>query len=185
MSRIQSLNCAIRICVNAWNSECMEHVVTLRLITNTARLKTMILFVVFCKFFKGLWHCSKTQIVYGDERFGMMLAAVMAMYPTTESVICSAILTVSQKFRQGSPTSCLLLIIFVNVLIGSIKKSISQIDLLYGYKWMTVLLSTSRANMYTKLRILKEYCNGYGMRVNSAKTSFICHQWRDRRQRAF
>ena len=24
--------------------------------------------------------------------------------------------------------------------------------------------------MYTKLRILKEYCNEYGMRVNSAKT---------------
>ena len=37
----------------------------------------------------------------------------------------------------------------------------------------TVLLSTSRENMYTKLRILQEYCNEYGMRVSNAKTKFF------------
>ena len=51
-----------------------------------------------------------------------MLAAVMVMYCTTESLIGSAISTASQGVRQGSPTSCLLFIIFVNVLIRFVKE---------------------------------------------------------------
>lgn len=33
----------------------------------------------------------------------------------------------------------------------------------------TVMLSTSRENMYRKLRILQKYCNEYGMKINNEK----------------
>ena len=37
----------------------------------------------------------------------------------------------------------------------------------------TVLLSTSRENIYTKLRILKNFCCEYDMRVNNVKTKLF------------
>lgn len=38
----------------------------------------------------------------------------------------------------------------------------------------TVMLSTSRENMYRKLRILQKYCNEYGMKINNEKKKQVC-----------
>ncbi len=108
----------------------------------------------------------------------VMLAALVAMYRTTESIIGSAVLTASQEVRQESPTSCVLFAMFVNMLIRSVKENCRPevfIEWLQILMFMddTVLLSTSRENMYIKLKILQKYCKEYGMRVNSAKTKFF------------
>lgn len=102
----------------------------------------------------------------------MMLAAMVAMYRTTESIIGSAVLTTSKGVRQGSPTSCFLFVMFVNILIRSVNEKCRPevfIDWLQILMFMDDTVSTSRENMYTKLRILQNYCKDYGMSVNSAK----------------
>ncbi len=111
-----------------------------------------------------------------------MLAGLVVMYRTTKSIIGSAVLTASQGVRQGSPTSSFLFVMFVNMLIRSAKENCRPevfIEWLQFLMFMDdkVLLSTSRENIYIKLRILQKYCKEYGMRVNNARTKFFCHQW--------
>ena len=52
-----------------------------------------------------------------------MLLALVAMYKSTQSVIGTALITVSLGVRQGSPTSCLLFVLFVNDLIKLVKEN--------------------------------------------------------------
>ena len=67
----------------------------------------------------------------------IMLGAISAMYSVTESVICSAVFTATIEVRQGSPTSCLLFLHYVNDLIKLIKNSYRN----YGFlKWLHVLI---------------------------------------------
>ena len=39
----------------------------------------------------------------------------------------------------------------------------------------TVLLSTSREKMISKLSLLKRFCDEYGMKVNESKTKSFCN----------
>lgn len=80
--------------------------------------------------------------------------------------------------RQGSPTSCLLFIIFVNDLIALIKNGCGVDGFLVWLHTLvlmddTVLLSTTRQGMQRKITLLNEYCKGYGMSVNNMKTKFF------------
>ena len=80
--------------------------------------------------------------------------------------------------RQGSPTSCLLFIIFVNDLITLVKDNCKEDGLL---SWLhilvlmddTVLLATTREGMLHKIGLMKSLCDNYGMKVNEAKTKFF------------
>ena len=107
-----------------------------------------------------------------------MLAAIMAMYRVTESIVASAVVTATRGVRQGSPTSCLLFIIFVNELIRVMKEKCQAEPLLEWLHIMmlmddTVLLSTSRCKMIKKVQVLKQFCEKYGMVINSSKTKFF------------
>ncbi len=79
---------------------------------------------------------------------------------------------------QGSPTSCLLFIIFVNDLIALIKNGCDVDGFLVGLLNLvlmddTVLLSTTRQGMQRKLTLLNEFCMGHEMCVNNVNTK-IC-----------
>lgn len=83
---------------------------TLRLIISMTKLKTVKLFVFFADFSKAYDIVPRRKLLMVMKGLGcraVMLAAVVAMYRTTESVIGSAVLIVSQGVRQGSPTACL------------------------------------------------------------------------------
>ncbi len=72
---------------------------------------------------------------------------------------------------QGSPTSCILFIIFVDELIKMmIKERCSPERFL---EWMTLLFSTIRTNLIRKGEILDNFCKDYGMSVNNDKTKFF------------
>ncbi len=80
--------------------------------------------------------------------------------------------------RQGSPTSCLLFIIFVNDLIALIKNGCDMDGFLIWLHTLvlmddTVLLSTTRQGMQRKLTLLNEYWKGRGMCVSNVKTKFF------------
>ncbi len=107
-----------------------------------------------------------------------MLLAIVAMYKLTECIVGTAIVTASTGVHQGCLTSCLLFVIFVNDLITLIKQNCCADGFL---AWLhvlvlmddTVLLSTSRAAMLNKIRILKDFCTSHGMEINLKKTKFF------------
>ncbi len=109
---------------------------------------------------------------------GVMLAALIALYRVTDSVLGTVIISVTVGVRQGSPTSCLLFILYVNDLIKLVKESSAPEGFL---SWLhllvlmddTVLLSTSRASMLRKLRTLKQFCDNYGMKINVSNSIFF------------
>ena len=80
--------------------------------------------------------------------------------------------------ETSSPTSCFLFIIFVNELIRVMKEKCQAEPLLEWLHIMmlmddTVLLSTSRCKMIKKVQVLKQFCEKYGMVINSSKTKFF------------
>ena len=108
----------------------------------------------------------------------VMLLALISMYKTTQSIIGTALVTTCMGVRQGSPTSCLLFVLFVNDLIKLFKERCGPDGFLAWLHLLvfmddTVILSTSRNGALTKLGLLKEFCNTHGMIVNDSKTKFI------------
>ena len=106
-----------------------------------------------------------------------MLVALMALYSSTTSLLGSAFITATIGVRQGSPTSCFLFILFVDVLIRRLKACPDDGWLKWLHSLMlmddTVIFATTRERMAEKLSILEEYCSEYGMIVNEAKTKFM------------
>uniref|UniRef100_A0A0P4VRG8 Reverse transcriptase domain-containing protein n=1 Tax=Scylla olivacea TaxID=85551 RepID=A0A0P4VRG8_SCYOL len=160
---------------------CIEHIVTLRLLVDTARRKKEKLFVMFVDFSKAYDLIPRNKLLTVLKRLGcgmVMLGALTAMYRVTQSVVGSALFTATLGVRQGSPTSCILFIIYINELVKMIKEQCMPerfLDWLHVLVLMddTVLLSTSRANLIKKVEILDQFCRDYGMYVNNAKTSFF------------
>ena len=160
---------------------CMDHVVTLRLLMDVARRKKMKLFVTFIDFSKAYDSVPRYKLFLLLKQMGCgmtMLLALVAMYRCTSSVIGTAIVAATIGVRQGSPTSCILFVLYVNVMIKMLKQG-SPVD---GFlSWLhimvmmddTILLSTSREGMLNKIKILYEYCSMYGMIVNNSKTKFM------------
>ncbi len=88
--------------------------------------------------------------------------------------------------RQGSPSSCVLFIIYVNEVIALIKNFwfLTRLHILMLMN-DTVLFSTTRHDIEYKLRLLKEYCQDYGMFVNNKKTKFFALNCSPEERRSF
>ena len=103
---------------------CLEHIVTLRLLTDYAKKKKRKLFIIFVDFKKAYDLVPRHILLSILRRLGCgaaMLGVIAAMYSVTQNVIGTAIITTVIGVRQGSPTSCLLFILYVNDLIKLIK----------------------------------------------------------------
>ena len=104
---------------------CLEHIVSLRLACDMARRKKFKLFVTFIDFSKAYDRVPRDNLFRVLQRLGCgsaMLCALVAMYSVTESWVGTALVSITFGVRQGSPTSYLLFIIFVNDLIRIIKE---------------------------------------------------------------
>ncbi len=81
---------------------CLEHIVTLRLVTDTARRRKIKLFVTFIDFSKAYDLVPRKVLFNILKRLGcgtVMLAALVAMYRTTESIIGEAVMTATLGVR--------------------------------------------------------------------------------------
>ncbi len=160
---------------------CIEYIVALRLLTNVARREKHKLFVTFVDVSKAYDRVPRDKLFVILKRIGcgiLMLAALVAMYSVTESMIGGTAMTAALGVRQGSPTSCLLFIVFMNKLIRMLKRSYESdgfLDWLHTLMLMddTVLLSTTREGMINKVTILKIFCSDYGMIISASKTKFF------------
>ncbi|XP_045109713.1 uncharacterized protein LOC123503778 [Portunus trituberculatus] len=160
---------------------CLEHIVSLRMLTDTARRKRLKLFVTFVDFTKAYDLVPRRILMNVLKRLGcgsVMLSALIAMYRVTENIIGSVVVSATTGVRQGSPTSCFLFIVLMNDLIKRIKEKFPPDGFL---KWLhilvlmddTVLLATTRQGMIDKLVEVQRYCNDYGMKMNEGKTKFF------------
>jgi len=151
------------------------------LLIDLAKRKKFTLFVTFVDFTQAYDRVPRATRFRVLQRLGcgaVMLAALVAMYHATQSVLGTAIITATVGVRQGSPTSCILFVLFIDDLIRLLKEKCGRDGFL---SWLhvlvlmddTVLLSTSRAGMSKKMSILLEFCNDYGMKVNMSKTKFF------------
>ena len=160
---------------------CLEHITTLRLITDFAAKRKIKLYIVFVDFAQAYDKVSRVVLFSILKRLGCgatMLLALIAMYKTTQSVIGTTLITASVGVRQGSPTSCLLFVLFVNDLIKIIRERCGPDGFLAWLHVMifmddTVILSTTRNGIKAKLGLLKEFCVTHGMKINVSKTKFM------------
>ena len=144
---------------------CIEHIVTLRLLINVFMRKKLKLFIVFVDFSKAydLVPRSKLFDILVNLGCGItMLAALIAMYSNTTSILGSTTITSTIGVRQGSPTSCYLFVIFVDVLILMLKSKCGPENILGWLHCLmlmddTIIFATSREKMAEKLKILDEY----------------------------
>ena len=160
---------------------CIEHIVTLRLIIDVFLRKKTKLFIVFVDFKKAYDLVPRNRLFEILMNLGCgttMLAALMAIYQDTTSILGSTIISSTIGVRQGSPTSCYLFVIFVDVLILMFKSRCLPEPIL---QWLhclmlmddTIIFATSREKVMEKLNILNEYCTENGMKVNESKTKFM------------
>ena len=160
---------------------CIEQIVALRLLFNYSfkkRKKLFVGFVDFSKAYDRVPRGSLFKILYKLGCGAAMLYAIIAMYCVTRSILGCVIISATMGVRQGSPTSCFLFTIFVNVLIRKFKEQCCHDGFL---QWLhclmlmddTVILATSRAMFKKKLKILEKYCEEYGMVINADKTKFM------------
>ena len=160
---------------------CSEHIVTLRLLIDYAKKKRCKLFITFVDFSKAYDVVPRHMLFMVLRQLGCgaaMLGVIIAMYSTTKSILGTAIITTLLGVRQGSPTSCLLFIIYVNNLIKLIKETCHSDGFL---SWLhllmlmddTVLLATNRKNIIIKVKLLNQFCTRYGMLINEGKTKLI------------
>ena len=160
---------------------CIEHVVTLRLLLDLAKRKKLPLFITFVDFSQAYDRVPRNTLFCMLKRLGcgaVMLAALIAMYHATRSIIGTAVITATVGVRQGSPTSCFLFVLFVNDLIKLIKDNCGLDGFLMWLHVLvlmddTVILSTSRNGMMNKLGFLNQFCQNNGMKVNMSKTKFF------------
>ena len=160
---------------------CIEHIVTLRLLSDYAKKKKTKLFMTFVDFSKAYDLVPRNMLFVVLKRLGcgaVMLSVLISMYSVTQSIIGTAIITTAIGVRQGSPTSCLLFILYVNDLIKLIKETCEPDGFL---SWLhllmlmddTVLLATSRKNISKKINLLVAFCKKYGMVINEGKTKLM------------
>ena len=103
---------------------------------------------------------------------------IIAMYSNWTSILGNTIITSTIGVRQGSPTSCYLFVIFVDVFILLLKARCSAkpiLGWLHSLMLMcdTVILATSREKMVEKLQLLDNYCLKSGMCLNESKTKLF------------
>ena len=141
---------------------CIEHIVTLRLLFNLFLRKKQKLFVVFVDFSKAYDMVPRSRLFDILIELGCgatMLGALVSMYTNTTNFLGSTVITSTLGVRQGSPTSCYLFIIFVDVLILLLKSRCSPEPILGWLQCLmliddTVILATSREKMMEKLKLL-------------------------------
>ena len=159
---------------------CIEHVLALRLIIDYALKENVKLFVLFIDFSKAYDKVPRRTLFKILKNIGCgkrFLSALIAIYKNTINILNSEYVNASIGVKQGGPMSCILFIIYLNVLAIMIRAlgNDSFLQDLHALMLMddTVLLASSREKMIEKFTVLMNFCKKYGMDINESKTQMM------------
>lgn len=159
---------------------CIEHDVALRLIIGYCVRKKLQLYVAFIDFSKAYDKVPRGKLFKVLKSLGCGGAMILARM----SMLCDilgylGLHHINSIHRwQGTPTSCFLFVMFVDMLI---RKSRQQCGDNGFQKWLhvlmlmddTIIMATSRERLTEKLKYLEEYCDEFGLLINESKTKFM------------
>ena len=92
----------------------------------------------------------------------MMLQAIKAMYTCTKNILRSAVINAAVGVRQGSPSSCLLFVIYIDHVVRMLKGAVVT-DGVLGSLHILLLMNdalikaTSRKMCLRKLTVINEF----------------------------
>mgnify|MGYP001551171155 CR=1 FL=1 len=160
---------------------CLEHLLSLRLLIDSARHKRRKLFVVFVDFSKAYDRVPRATMLNMMNDLGCgtaMMRAIAEAYKTTQMILRTALVTSTAGVRQGSPTSCLLFTVLVNQLIRDFKQQCPTDGFLHHLHCLmlmddAVILATTKESALRKLQVLQRFCCKSGMIINESKTKFM------------
>jgi hypothetical protein len=162
------------------NRSITELILALRLLVDYAKSKKVKLFILFVDFSKAYDKVPRKTLFTILKKLGCgqrFLKALMAIYKRTINILNSEYIRATVGVKQGGPMSCILFIIYLNVMVLMIKlvENDSFLKDLHLMVLMddTVLLGTTRSMIIKKFSILMEFCEKYGMAVNEVKTNIL------------
>ena len=159
---------------------CIEHIAALRLIFDYAKHERKKLFVLFVDFSKAYDRVPRKTLFSILKSLGCgkrFLRAIMSIYKNTINILNSEYIRATIGVKQGGPMSCLLFVIYLNVLAIMLKRLGDDSFLLDVHALMlmddTVLLASTRKKIIEKFKILMDFCEKYGMQINELKTNLM------------
>ena len=107
------------------NRGCIEHIFTVRLICEYAKKTRNNLFVLYIDFEKANDKVPKQSLVNELKRLGCgkkFLAVLLTIYSDIKQVFKSAVISTSIGVRQGAAISCMLSIIYLDIMVRMINQ---------------------------------------------------------------
>ena len=111
-----------------------------------------------------------------------LVRAIKSMYNTVKSCVrykssYSSFFSSTIGLKQGDPSSPLLFMLFVNDIIDNINADLNNIFTINELKLFLILyaddqvvFATSPETLQSLLRDIEDYCNAFGLRINTNKT---------------
>ena len=159
---------------------CIEHVLGLRLLIDYAITEKVKLFVLFVDFSKAYDKVPRRSLFHVLKNLGCgkrFLRALISIYKNTINILNSEYVKATVGVKQGGPMSCLLFIIYLDILAVMIKAlgDDSFLQDIHALMLMddTVLLASTRERIIEKFTVLMKFCKKYGMVINELKTQMM------------
>ena len=105
------------------------------------KLKLYVLFIDYNKAYDRVPRHKLIKVLKSRGCGKIMLKAIHAMYSCTKNVLKAAVIDGTIGVRQGAPTSCLLFIIYIDVMVRMIKNAIAT-DGFLGALHVLLLMET-------------------------------------------
>ena len=163
---------------------CIEQILTLRLLIDSAKTRKRVLYVVFIDYVKAFDKVDRTKLLNMLANKGCgskFLDALGRTLQDTKSRIGKAEFISSKGVRQGGVTSTSLFTFYIDTTIQALRQ-VGPDDFLGNLHSIllmddTVVLATSRSMMNKKLEILAKTAENIGMLIHPNKSKFmVCNK---------
>ena len=161
--------------------DCIEQILTLRLLCDYVKKKRKKLFLLYIDFEKAYDKIPRRKLIEELKLLGCggrFINIIAAIYSNINFLFKTVSIATSVGVKQGAATSCLLFLLYVDRLIKKVKEASGEDGFLGKLHILmlmddTILIATSKNELQKKMKVVKEYCINYGMSVNSKKTKFM------------